>query len=373
MCVRAQRRSRPGFRDRRREGSAQRERFQVFSVFSDVTAETLPYPNPQTQESVLRDPLQAVKTHEAQSYRSVTKRRARANAKIALNSAGAGRPSTWRRRGQALHDSGPPSGGRAVGLLCCARWRRAPLARTDSSPRVRCAEREARPKVRTRGALPSGRMPRPSTRPATAAGRTIRSTPVTWRQTRASSFGPTRIRRAAAVLGGDHRGGTAWPPALHISATRLRTRIKRRQRVLRLGGAVGDAVQRALLDRQLRGTSRLGRRRFAMLRTSRGVQVTRCARIKVRLTRRGARPLFRELRRPGASAYGPPSGPAVARGRCGGPCGSDVSPAYARRQRQYRGTLPTGSKQRASPWFELPSRNRICLTSRLNGPLYLST
>jgi hypothetical protein len=36
------------------------ERSQVFGVFSDVTAERLPYPNPQTQESVLGDPLPAV-------------------------------------------------------------------------------------------------------------------------------------------------------------------------------------------------------------------------------------------------------------------------------------------------------------------------
>jgi phosphohistidine phosphatase SixA len=41
--------------------------------------------------------------------------------------------------------------------------------------------------------------------------------------------------------------------------------------------------------------------------------------------------------------------------------------------RQLLGAWPTGSKQRALPWFELPSRNLIRSTSRSNRPSYSST
>src|ERR687896_132148 len=45
----------------------------------------------------------------------------------------------------------------------------------------------------------------------------------------------------------------------------------------------------------------------------------------------------------------------------------------SRPPRQLLGALPTGSKHRASPWFELPSRNLIRSTSRSNRPSYSST
>ena len=81
------------------------------------------------------------------------------------------------------------------------------------------------------------------------------------------------------------------------TAPRLRTRIKRRQRVLRLRGAVAYARCDEPCSIATGGTLRIGRRRFRMLRASRAAQVTRSARLKVRLTRRGTRALRRALRR----------------------------------------------------------------------------
>ena len=40
-----------------------------------------------------------------------------------------------------------------------------------------------------------------------------------------------------------------------------------------------------------------------------------------------------------------------------------------RQSSQRAGAAPTGSKQSASPWFELPSRKSMLRTSRLNAPL----
>ena len=107
------------------------------------------------------------------------------------------------------------------------------------------------------------------------------------------------------------RGGPACPTpqpppiAMPISAPapadtvapRLRTRIKRRQRVLRLRGAVAYAGCNEPCTIATRGTLVIGRRRFRMLRVSRAAQVARSARIKVRLTRKGTRALRRALRR----------------------------------------------------------------------------
>jgi glucose/arabinose dehydrogenase len=95
------------------------------------------------------------------------------------------------------------------------------------------------------------------------------------------------------------------PPAVPISAgpaadtvaPRLRTRIKRRQRVLRLRGAVAYARCDEPCTIATGGTLRIGGRRLRMLRASRAARVTRTTRIKVRLTRRGTRALRRALRR----------------------------------------------------------------------------
>jgi hypothetical protein len=86
-------------------------------------------------------------------------------------------------------------------------------------------------------------------------------------------------------------------PALDTTAPRLRTRIKRRQRVLRLRGAVAYARCNEPCSIAVGGTLSIGRRRFRMLRTSRAAQVTRRARMKVRLMRRGTRALRSALRR----------------------------------------------------------------------------
>jgi hypothetical protein len=58
------------------------EGFQVFSPFSDVATEPLRYLNPQTQETVLGDPVASVARQPAQRYRSVTRGKARVKAKL---------------------------------------------------------------------------------------------------------------------------------------------------------------------------------------------------------------------------------------------------------------------------------------------------
>jgi glucose/arabinose dehydrogenase len=86
-------------------------------------------------------------------------------------------------------------------------------------------------------------------------------------------------------------------PAPDTVAPGLRTRIKRRQRVLRLRGVVAYARCNEACTVATGGTLRIRSRRFRMLRASRAAQVTRSSRIKVRLTRRGTRALRRALRR----------------------------------------------------------------------------
>jgi glucose/arabinose dehydrogenase len=90
---------------------------------------------------------------------------------------------------------------------------------------------------------------------------------------------------------------SAAAPATDTVAPRLRTRIKRRQRVLRLRGVIAYARCDEPCTIATGGMLRIGRRRFGMLRASRAAQVTRSARIKVRLTRRGTRALRRAMRR----------------------------------------------------------------------------
>jgi hypothetical protein len=62
-----------------------------------------------------------------------------------------------------------------------------------------------------------------------------------------------------------------------------------------------------------------------------------------------------------------------AKGAIVDPFGRNHERSDRRCQSQYPGALPTGSKQRASPWFELPSRNPMCSISFSNRPSYSRT
>jgi hypothetical protein len=371
MCVRAQRRSRPGFRDRRRGGSAQRRALPGLRRLLGRHGGEVAVSEPADTGVGARRPApgRLRRRRRRGSARSASEGRAQTR-KSRSTPVAAGRPSTWRRRGQASTIRGRLRA--AAPLGCCARWRRAPLARTDSSPRVRCAEREAGQKCARGRPLPSGRMPRPSTRPATAAGKTI----VRQRRKLATDDGqilrtnpdpPSRSgpgcgspRGHGLASGTPHQRRSA-PDAHQAPSRRPAARRRRRRR-----GAMSPARSPAA-----GAQARAAAVRDASDEPGRAGNAVRA--IKVRLTRRGARPPAQGAAAPGRVGLRATVGAGSRSRLVRGPCGSDVSPAYARRQRQYRGTLPTGSKQRASPWFELPSRNRIFLTSRLNGPLYLST
>jgi glucose/arabinose dehydrogenase len=87
------------------------------------------------------------------------------------------------------------------------------------------------------------------------------------------------------------------PAAADTLGPRLRVRIKRRQRVLRLRGAVAYASCNEPCTIAARGRLRIARKRFRMRRVSRAAPVTRRSRMKVRLTRRGTRALRRAVRR----------------------------------------------------------------------------
>jgi glucose/arabinose dehydrogenase len=86
-------------------------------------------------------------------------------------------------------------------------------------------------------------------------------------------------------------------PAADTTGPRLRTRIKRRQRVLRLRGAVAYAGCNEPCAIGAVATLRIARRQFRMRRAGRPERVSQTSRIKVRLTRRGTRALRRALRR----------------------------------------------------------------------------
>jgi hypothetical protein len=58
------------------------EGFQVFSVFSDVATDPLDHLNPQTQETVLGDPVAGIARKPAQRYRSVTRDKAKAKGQL---------------------------------------------------------------------------------------------------------------------------------------------------------------------------------------------------------------------------------------------------------------------------------------------------
>jgi hypothetical protein len=89
------------------------------------------------------------------------------------------------------------------------------------------------------------------------------------------------------------------PPAAlaDTTAPTLRTRVKRRQRVLRRRGAVAYARCSEACSVVARGRLRVGKRALRMRPTSHAAQTRRRARLKVALTRRGRKALRRALRR----------------------------------------------------------------------------
>ena len=95
------------------------------------------------------------------------------------------------------------------------------------------------------------------------------------------------------------------PPATALSATAaqdttapiLRVRAKRRQRVLRLRGAVAYVRCSEACSVAARGRLRIGRARYRMRPLARAAQANRPVRLKVRLTQRGRRALRRCARR----------------------------------------------------------------------------
>jgi glucose/arabinose dehydrogenase len=111
---------------------------------------------------------------------------------------------------------------------------------------------------------------------------------------------PDPPSRSGPVCGSPPVAQSGVPPLAapaDTTAPRLRTRIKRRQRVLRLRGAVAYARCDEPCTIATGGTLRIRSRRIRMLRATRAAQVTRSTRFKVRLTRRGTRALRRALRR----------------------------------------------------------------------------
>jgi glucose/arabinose dehydrogenase len=92
-------------------------------------------------------------------------------------------------------------------------------------------------------------------------------------------------------------GAAPAPPLPDTTAPALRVRVKRRQRVLRLRGAIARVRCSERCKVTARGRLRIGRRSLAMRRTSRALKRGRRARIKVKLTRRRRQVLGRALRR----------------------------------------------------------------------------
>jgi glucose/arabinose dehydrogenase len=94
--------------------------------------------------------------------------------------------------------------------------------------------------------------------------------------------------------------GSAPPPAVAAQDTTppaLRVRVKRRQRVLRLRGAVAFVRCSESCSVAARGRLRIGRARYRMRPLARAAQANRRVRLKVRLTERGRRALRRCARR----------------------------------------------------------------------------
>jgi glucose/arabinose dehydrogenase len=89
----------------------------------------------------------------------------------------------------------------------------------------------------------------------------------------------------------------ATPAPGDTTAPALRVRVKRRQRVLRLRGAVAHVRCSEACTVRARGRLRIGRRSYAMRRAVRATRKARRGRLKVGLSRRGRRALKRALRR----------------------------------------------------------------------------
>ena len=103
-------------------------------------------------------------------------------------------------------------------------------------------------------------------------------------------------RLPGAPAGGNGGAGNGVPAA-DGTAPRLRARVRRRQRVLRLRGAVAYVRCNEPCSVAARGRLRIGRRSYRMRPAASGAQAGTRARLKVRLTRRGRRALRRALRR----------------------------------------------------------------------------
>ena len=90
---------------------------------------------------------------------------------------------------------------------------------------------------------------------------------------------------------------TAMPAAQDTTRPTLRVRAKRRQRVLRLRGAVAYVRCSEACSVAARGRLRIGRARYRMRPLARAAQADRRVRLKVRLTEEGRRALRRSARR----------------------------------------------------------------------------
>jgi hypothetical protein len=90
----------------------------------------------------------------------------------------------------------------------------------------------------------------------------------------------------------------AGPPPQQLDTTKptLRARVRRRQRVLRLGGVIVYVRCDEPCSVVASGRLRIGRRGFRMRPAATGSQVTQRTRVKLRLTRRGRRALRRAAR-----------------------------------------------------------------------------
>jgi glucose/arabinose dehydrogenase len=86
------------------------------------------------------------------------------------------------------------------------------------------------------------------------------------------------------------------PPLADTARPRLNTRVPRRQRVLRLRGAVAYVRCNEACSLRAGGIMRIGKRRYRMARVSRAAQTHNRTRVKVGLTRNGRRALRRALR-----------------------------------------------------------------------------
>ncbi|HZG48747.1 MAG TPA: hypothetical protein VEY90_04440, partial [Thermoleophilaceae bacterium] len=87
------------------------------------------------------------------------------------------------------------------------------------------------------------------------------------------------------------------PPLADTTPPTLSVRARRRQRVLRLRGAIAYARCSEACTVRAGGALRVGERRLRMRPASRALAAQTRARLRVRLTRRGVRVLRRSLQR----------------------------------------------------------------------------